>query len=1008
MSVPENYFSGLNTTHYNQRYYSHAETNNPGHSYLSHPTESVPLSVPIINTPSPQRKRKRSIDAQSTQTDSQQLTNKGKAIDLTPPTEGAIRNQNSLENDGVVRCICEIQVDDGFTIQCESCQVWQHAACMRIHSKAVPQVYLCERCNPRLVDGVRARRALLSRLQAKAKQVQIQERKKQVRRTSSETTSKRGKGTASVSPQPQGQQPTLRRKSSTSLTSPVQPHPLLPPESRLQNPYLPHNSVVTKDEVLSPITPLVPTADSSTSTPSTLYNLLPVRQSSQSLHILQPRIDNLETSCRICGCSPEANVKCDHASPPLISLHSDGFAIDTDGRWSQYRLIPTAVLRPFICGKGSSSPSTTMATSGSALQDDVKYAIKNGLSHIKLGVFALQDIKAGDEIVLGCEWESNLPNPFKFRSGSNTNAMSTILSNFTFCGCGCPTEPCITSQHSTLPFDTTNSTFAASLNQKPVPEPHAKKKPKPITKERLRKQVTGNAASTKEPKASINGKQKTATRKKETKEMDVDLDVDIDSRSEDVLISPLESSTDALASLSIRCSPEVPEQTNNSSHPESVVEAVLKLSTIQEQRSENHDPGVSPVRVHSSRASSISHSMLEQTSLSPHLSSTKPVSAPTVLPLLPSSAANANSVSHVLDSVTNPTNPSVAPPTLDNESQVAEEKNKPPIKRLSLADWKISKDREKQALRDAQEKTMKGHVTSYIENPTEQVVGGARTVTTGKGEESSVTDSDGQLVSRGITPMVDVDEKVKVITTSANGSEMGGLSQKGMMETGIMELDVDISDEYSREARQFTSPQVPSCSLQTDNSSDPQHTPLSVLGPAVDESNTLNRRSPFESCFEEGEIKSSPPLSSADPPFVPSLSQTPPRPPFCPPAQTSRPLRSMSPSRSPPTHPRSYHQRPPRSVSPFSSHGRPVFDGPQRNFASRPVPSAPRALRGGPPPRHPSSFSSSYRPNSYRSGLSRDYERYRGTSSSTLTQRSRDSSPHGDSSRPWRDPPWKR
>lgn len=40
-------------------------------------------------------------------------------------------------------------VDDGFTIQCERCHVWQHAACFSIPSiDAVPDVYLCDRCHP--------------------------------------------------------------------------------------------------------------------------------------------------------------------------------------------------------------------------------------------------------------------------------------------------------------------------------------------------------------------------------------------------------------------------------------------------------------------------------------------------------------------------------------------------------------------------------------------------------------------------------------------------------------------------------------------------------------------------------------------------------------------------------------------------------------------------------------------------------------------------------------------
>jgi len=64
-----------------------------------------------------------------------------------------------------VRCICGLDsthppswhflsvtnwprlVDDGFTIQCDKCYVWQHAACFSIPSDGVPETYLCELCD---------------------------------------------------------------------------------------------------------------------------------------------------------------------------------------------------------------------------------------------------------------------------------------------------------------------------------------------------------------------------------------------------------------------------------------------------------------------------------------------------------------------------------------------------------------------------------------------------------------------------------------------------------------------------------------------------------------------------------------------------------------------------------------------------------------------------------------------------------------------------------------------
>ncbi|CDW97053.1 hypothetical protein [Sporisorium scitamineum] len=56
------------------------------------------------------------------------------------------------EEAGVIRCICGCDDDDGFTIQCDRCLVWQHCACFGMSQASVPDEYLCEQCEPRPVD----------------------------------------------------------------------------------------------------------------------------------------------------------------------------------------------------------------------------------------------------------------------------------------------------------------------------------------------------------------------------------------------------------------------------------------------------------------------------------------------------------------------------------------------------------------------------------------------------------------------------------------------------------------------------------------------------------------------------------------------------------------------------------------------------------------------------------------------------------------------------------------
>lgn len=55
---------------------------------------------------------------------------------------------------GIIRCICNFSDDDGFTIQCEKCLVWQHAFCVNVQKHAIPDEYLCDKCDakPRNFD----------------------------------------------------------------------------------------------------------------------------------------------------------------------------------------------------------------------------------------------------------------------------------------------------------------------------------------------------------------------------------------------------------------------------------------------------------------------------------------------------------------------------------------------------------------------------------------------------------------------------------------------------------------------------------------------------------------------------------------------------------------------------------------------------------------------------------------------------------------------------------------
>ena len=83
----------------------------------------------------------------------------------------------AVEDTGTIRCICGIDDDDGFTICCDRCLIWQHGECVTMYSRAqlekneslLPEQYLCDRCNPRDFDIERAVRLQKERIASESK-----------------------------------------------------------------------------------------------------------------------------------------------------------------------------------------------------------------------------------------------------------------------------------------------------------------------------------------------------------------------------------------------------------------------------------------------------------------------------------------------------------------------------------------------------------------------------------------------------------------------------------------------------------------------------------------------------------------------------------------------------------------------------------------------------------------------------------------------------------------------
>ncbi|TFK21435.1 hypothetical protein FA15DRAFT_597869 [Coprinopsis marcescibilis] len=76
-------------------------------------------------------------------------------------------NTTLLAPDSSIRCICGSTLDDGFSIGCDICERWCHAACFDIVDGAqVPEEWRCWECEPRTVDAQRARAIQRERITA--------------------------------------------------------------------------------------------------------------------------------------------------------------------------------------------------------------------------------------------------------------------------------------------------------------------------------------------------------------------------------------------------------------------------------------------------------------------------------------------------------------------------------------------------------------------------------------------------------------------------------------------------------------------------------------------------------------------------------------------------------------------------------------------------------------------------------------------------------------------------
>lgn len=330
----------------------------------------------------------------------------------TPPTPAA----STSFNPDAINCICGIQYDDGFSIACDDCSRWCHAACFDIVEGGVPEEWRCWVCVPRGVDRERAVRA-------------------QKARTKEVLGGGKGRRGSTAANGGEG-----KRKRRTSIIAEVNDthddhhHPQAAATAAddgdgEDEPWTQAYIPITHDIIPLPqtrdklrrqaqhwrgITALAPPTHT---TPHTTIHPLPapptsILPPSYTLHTTHPVPAAALIAPYTSTITPSATYLADplnayaHLSMPKPFVHLLGHPLDLsldarlaggDARWARSGCRPNAVLRPVLCTDAGQEEGETLS----------------------FGVFALRDLSAHEEVVLGWEWDD----------GSAVHSLPALIQN---------------------------------------------------------------------------------------------------------------------------------------------------------------------------------------------------------------------------------------------------------------------------------------------------------------------------------------------------------------------------------------------------------------------------------------------------------------------------------------------------------------------------------------------------------------------------------------------------
>ncbi|CAL1698683.1 unnamed protein product [Somion occarium] len=413
------------------------------------------------------------------------------------------KTSSSSTSSDAIRCICGFDYDDGFSVACDVCGRWVHAACFDIVDGKVPEEFRCWVCDPRPVNrekAVKVQKARLRHIQAQGADVEVE---KQRRRASPGVERKGRRTSATVSNSDGNAHTNAKRKRRVSITAAPILHQITEDEHididepsahsyvHIDHDDIPHQQtrdrlkrlaqhwrgVTALDGPTSPVyidpdaLPLhphtalrpIPSSSLSHSTLS-LHSNPSIRPPAYSVHTTQPIPSHTLIAPYISTIVPSTHYLSDplnsyaHLSMPKPFVHLLGPPLDvaldarTTGQETRYvrnGCRPNAVLRPVLCNRNPHSSDDR--TSNADLAETLTF-----------GVFALRDLKAQEEVILGWEWDDgsvihqlpaliNSPHlfaPYRFEQFRNqmTSMLHAISSTFTTCACGTRAKDCALSR----------------------------------------------------------------------------------------------------------------------------------------------------------------------------------------------------------------------------------------------------------------------------------------------------------------------------------------------------------------------------------------------------------------------------------------------------------------------------------------------------------------------------------------------------------------------------------